>query len=362
MKKYLVPLMILIIMLAVFTACDEKVVYHTVTIDYDIEWLPAFKITVKDGDTVTRPMDPELEGWAFGGWKNEGGEAFDFSAPVTSDITVKASWFSKNSTITLKDTSGNIIRKDTAKFGSIYKLPDLGYTIASCVDEEDNIITDSVKVTKTSMVLTITKGAYNEYSIGDVGPGGGYIVYDAKNPGDIGNKMSMSPSSSTGTSEELGWRYIEISAEDLPSKYAFGYYRTSDDGANSYVNKDDVEHKEIGSGKANTAALIEKMGAEAYLKESGSEKGTYAALAAATYDGGGYSDWFLPSSQEAFWLMTRLAKDSKYKITSASDYWTSTEEGGALKACSGAVYSSGGAGSGPTARSTELLVRPFRCF
>lgn len=361
MKKYLVMLMLFISLFA-FTACNSDAVYHTVTIDYDIEWLPEFKITVKDGDTVTQPLDPEMEGWAFGGWKNESGEDFDFSAPVTSDITVKASWFSKNSTITLKDTSGNVIKKDSAKFGSIYKLPDLGYAIASCVDEEGNSVTDSVKVTKTSMVLTITKGAYKEYNVGDVGPGGGFIVYDAKNPGDIGNKISMSPSSSTGTSEELGWRYIEISAEDLPVKYAFGYYRTSENGENSYINVDDDEHKEIGSGKANTAALIEKMGAEAYLNETGSEKGMYAALAAATYDGGGYSDWFLPSSQEVFWLMTSLAKDSKYKITSASDYWTSTEEGGALKACSGAVYNAGGAASGPTARSTELLVRPFRYF
>ena len=355
MKKYLLMLMLLIMLFA-FTACDSDAVYHTVTIDYDIEWLPEFKITVKEGETVTQPMDPEMEGWAFGGWKNESGEDFDFSAPVTSDITVKASWFSKNSTITLKDTSGNVIKKDTAKFGSIYKLPDLGYTIASCVDEDGNSITDSVKVTRTSMVLTITKGTYKEYNIGDVGPGGGFIVYDAKNPGDTGH---MTISSSTGTSEELGWRYIEISPEDLPIKYAFGYYRTSEDGANSYVNVDDDEHKKIGSGKANTAALIEKMGTEAYLNETGSEKGMYAALAAATYDGGGYSDWFLPSSDEASFLMHNLNQDDKYKITSGSNYWTSTEVE-ASKASS-VEYSVGTSGFNSN-RSDEYLVRPFRYF
>ena len=358
MKKYFIALMILIITLVAFTSCDTEAVYYTVTVDYGIDWLPLFKVTVKEGDTFAQPKDPEMEGWVFGGWKDAGGEDFDFSAPVTSDITVKASWFSKNSTITLKDTSGNVIKKDTAKFGSIYKLPDLGYAIASCVDEDGNSVTDSVKVTKTSMVLTITKGTYKEYNIGDVGPGGGFIVYDAKNPGNTGD-MTISGSTSAGTSEELGWRYIEMAAEDLPVKYAFGYYRTSEDGANSYVNVDDDEHKEIGSGKANTAALIEKMGTEAYLNETGSEKGMYVALAAATYDGGGYSDWFLPSSDEAFSLMHNLNQDDKYKITSGSNYWTSTEVE-ASKASS-VEYSVGTSGFNSN-RSDEYLVRPFRYF
>ena len=356
MKKYLLMLMLLIMLFA-FTACNADAVYHTVTIDYDIEWLPEFKITVKDGQTFTQPMDPEMEGWAFGGWKNESGEDFDFSAPVTSDITVRASWFSKNSTITLKDTSGNVIKKDTAKFGSIYKLPDLGYAIASCVDEEGNSFTDTVKVTKTSMVLTIKKGTYKEYSIGDVGPGGGFIVYDAKNPGDTGH-MTIS-SSSTGTSEELGWRYIEMAAEDLPVKYAFGYYRTSDDGENTIVNANNDEHKKIGSGKANTASLIEKMGTEAYLSETGSKKGTYAALAAATYDGGGYSDWFLPSSNEISSLMHNLNQNDKYKITSGSNYWSSTEEESSKASSAEFRVATLGYSS---ERSEEYLVRPFRYF
>lgn len=356
MKKYFVMLMLLVMLFA-FTSCDTNAVYHTVTIDYDIEWLPDFKITVKDGDTFTQPLDPELEGWAFGGWKNEDGDSFDFSKPVTSDLTVKASWFSKSSTITLKDTSGNVIKKDTAKYGSVYKLPtNLGYTIASCVDEDGNSITDSVKVTSTSMVLTITKGAYKEYKIGDVGPGGGYILYDAKNPGDM---MSTSFSIGSVTVEELGWRYIEVAAEDLPIKYAFGYYRTSDDGENNYVNANDDEHKKIGSGKTNTASLIEKMGTEAYLNETGSEKGVYAALAAATYGGGGYSDWFLPSCNEASTILHNRVDEAKYKITRGAKYWTSTEEGN-LNVHS--VDYNVGTGGYSSNRSEEYLVRPFRCF
>jgi uncharacterized repeat protein (TIGR02543 family) len=358
MKKYFISLMILGIMLFVFTSCNANATYHTVTIDYDIEWLPQLKIAVKEGDTLTQPINPEKEGWAFVGWKNEDGDNFDFSTRVTSDFTVKALWTLKKSTVTLKDTSGNTIKQVTVNYGSVYTLPtNLGYTIASCVDEDGNSISGSVEVTKTSMVLTITKGTYTEYNIGDIGPGGGYIVYDAKNPGEVANKMT-----SIETSENLGWRYLEMSAEDLKEKYVFGYYRESESGENKYVNANDDEHKKIGSGKTNTAELIAKMGTEAYLSVTGSDKGVYAALAAALYDGGGYSDWFLPSSNEVFWLMTNLAGDDKYKITTLTDYWTSTEEGGASQACSGTIFNAGGASSGPKDRSEESLVRPFRCF
>ena len=354
MKKYLIPLMILIITFSMFTSCDTQV-YHTVTIDYDIDWLPLFRITVKEGDIIYPPMSPADEERVFVGWKNGNGEDFDFTAPVTSDVTVKAIWYPKNSTVILKDTSGNIIKKDTAKYGSDYTLPtNLGYTIASCTDDDGNSVTDSVRVTKPTMILTITKGTYTEYSIGDIGPGGGYIMYDVDKPSD--NYTTMI---NIGTSSELGWRYIEIASEDLTDMYAFGYYRSSDNGENSYVNAEDDEHKKIGSGKTNTASLIEKIGTGAYLSETGSDKGVYAALAATQYDGGGYSDWFLPSADEVFHLMKNLADINKGNISKDTKYWTSTEVN-AVNASSANFVS--GAGGYHDSRSEKYLVRPFRYF
>ena len=37
-------------------------------------------------------MDPERVGYAFAGWVDESGAAYDFSAAVNGDITITASW------------------------------------------------------------------------------------------------------------------------------------------------------------------------------------------------------------------------------------------------------------------------------
>ncbi len=47
--------------------------------------------TVKAGRAVKKPADPFLEGFAFIGWTLNG-EPYDFSSPVTSDITLLATW------------------------------------------------------------------------------------------------------------------------------------------------------------------------------------------------------------------------------------------------------------------------------
>ena len=357
MKKYLIPLMILIITFSMFTSCDTQV-YHTVTFDYDTDGVEKYTIIVKDGQILYSPKDPEKDNAIFDGWEDGNGNVFSFSTPIKEDITIKARWIDE-STVTIKDSSGTVIRKSTVKLGSDYSFPtNLGYYVTSYTDGENNslvITNDSIKITKVDMVIMITgKGKYADYAVGDVGPGGGYIIYDADNPSGESHMISQE------TSATLGWRYIEMAPENLKNKYAFGYYRTSDDGVNNYVNTADEEYRKIGSGKTNTAALIEKMENEAYLSESGSDKGIYAALAAAQYDGGGYSDWFLPSANEVLSLMYDLSKSDKVNITKDATYWTSTEEGGALKACS--AYINDAAAGGPESRSIEYLVRPFRYF
>ena len=47
--------------------------------------------TVKDGTTVDRPKDPIRKGWTFDGWLLDG-KAYDFTQPVTGDITLTGSW------------------------------------------------------------------------------------------------------------------------------------------------------------------------------------------------------------------------------------------------------------------------------
>ena len=55
---------------------------------------------VKEGKTATEPADkPQLKGYTFGGWYTDEActQAYDFSTPVTSDMTLYAKW-TKNAT------------------------------------------------------------------------------------------------------------------------------------------------------------------------------------------------------------------------------------------------------------------------
>ena len=50
--------------------------------------------TVEEGKTATKPTDPTAAGWIFGGWFKEAActNAYDFSTPVTANITLYAKW------------------------------------------------------------------------------------------------------------------------------------------------------------------------------------------------------------------------------------------------------------------------------
>ena len=63
---------------------------YTVTFDSDGGSAVAAQ-TVEDGKTATKPADPTKEGYTFKGWYL-GSTAYDFSKPVTGNITLTAKW------------------------------------------------------------------------------------------------------------------------------------------------------------------------------------------------------------------------------------------------------------------------------
>lgn len=63
---------------------------HTVTFDTD-GGSPIDSQSITDGDTVDEPKAPTKDGYVFSGWL-EDGKPYDFSTPVTSDITLTAQW------------------------------------------------------------------------------------------------------------------------------------------------------------------------------------------------------------------------------------------------------------------------------
>ncbi|HPS58668.1 MAG TPA: hypothetical protein PK514_11240 [Spirochaetota bacterium] len=122
------------------------------------------------------------------------------------------------------------------------------------------------------------------YKIGDRGPAGGWIFYDKGNTSD-------------------GWRYLEAASEDQSAGSKWGCKGQST-GARGTA---------IGTGKANTAAIIKSCGEE-----------RIAAKVAADYRGGGKSDWFLPSKDELNMMYENLHKTGVGGF--ADYYWSSSED------------------------------------
>jgi len=122
------------------------------------------------------------------------------------------------------------------------------------------------------------------YKIGDRGPAGGWIFYDK---GEYSN----------------GWRYLEAAPEDQ-GRAEWGCYEKSIPGAKGTA---------IGTGKANTAAIIKSCG------QSG-----IAAKLAADYRGGGKSDWFLPSKDELSLMYENLYLTGVGGFA-VDYYWSSSE-------------------------------------
>ena len=65
---------------------------YTVTFDTQVEGLTIESQTVKAGETVTEPEEPEREGYTFIGWLDEDGYIFEFDEALESDLILTAGW------------------------------------------------------------------------------------------------------------------------------------------------------------------------------------------------------------------------------------------------------------------------------
>ncbi len=192
--------------------------------------------------------------------------------------------------------------------------------------------------------------------IGSRGPAGGFIFYDCDLDNLEGNKDGL-------ISSECGWRFLEAAPSDI-GKAVFGYYRNSPNGDNLYVcgdtnyNEDYRTRTSVGYGKSNTEMLVDAMGTEAYVNNSGSEKTeNYAAKRCEDYSFKGYVDWFLPSKEELNLMYENLHKQGLGSFAS-SYYWSSSEDSN--NDAWNQNFGSGGQLS--YFRYNNLRVRPIRAF
>ena len=183
--------------------------------------------------------------------------------------------------------------------------------------------------------------------VGDTGPAGGKIFYKK-------------------SSYDIEWNYLEAAPSDieymkegvLTTGHIFGYYRTSDTGDNLTV----FTEASVGTGKANTEALVAAMESTAYKADKGSDTtATYAAKLCSDHVVGEYSDWFLPSSDELNLMYQNLRLNNLGGFTD-SHYWSSLE---AVNMAKGQYFNTDGVGAGVQSydfRSVGGKSRPIRAF
>jgi hypothetical protein len=141
-----------------------------------------------------------------------------------------------------------------------------------------------------------------EFEVGDIGPAGGFIFYDA------GNSVN-------------GWRYIEAAPNDIEGS-EWGCF-------NSPVT--DARNLNIGTGLENSIAIVEFHDSFNDFYSNPNEcsdisNGTVAAKSCLDYEVNGFDNWHLPSEKEMLLMYENLHLNGIGEFEENDKlYWTSTE-------------------------------------
>ena len=243
---------------------------------------------------------------------------------------LKTITFDRYYKVSFNTDGGSRIFDQTVKSGDKATKPDNptkdGNYLASWNDADGNKF-DFANETVTEDI-TLKAEWKKTYTVGDEGPAGGIIFYDV----DADNTEEDPDGKDNLESYECGWRYLESAKADLDGTYSWGTYGT-------YNTKFD-----IGEGKNNTE-ILKKAGINNFP----------AANACVNYNGGGYSDWYLPSLNETGEMYLNRDKIGGF---SENSYLSSTENGNQNAASRD--FSDGY--NSQTDRTETLYVRPVRSF
>ena len=184
-------------------------------------------------------------------------------------------------------------------------------------------------------------------SVGETGPGGGIVFYRDVNGFTCGATLSSS------------CRYLEAapynwSGENhLATPYAVSAYRSTSVPTYNGFNATGTA---IGTGLANTRAIVNQNG----LYNASSNR--YAAGAVVLYNGGGKSDWFLPSKDELTQVNVQRSLLQAANIIVGDYYYASTEvdaSNGMLTTMAGASTGNGAFTKAGGGTSYVLAIRAF---
>ena len=130
---------------------------ETITLTQDTDFYAAtFKVRFSTGEdtisvedqavtypeAVTRPKDPTKTGYTFGGWYTDEActNAYDFSQPVTKDMTLYAKWTINTYTVSFDSLCGSPVDVETADYETAVTKPEdptkTGYTFGGWYTDE----------------------------------------------------------------------------------------------------------------------------------------------------------------------------------------------------------------------------------
>jgi hypothetical protein len=299
------------------------------------------------GITPVNPANLSVELVLPDGWETgvvmtgAGGIAQAVVTPTPLEGTVTYAWF----------LDGELALNGWESVASTTRHLDLGrspdevylssgpHMLAVEVSQGGMVFSDDVVIVTSSLG---TLGEVESYALRYIGPSGGYVFYDKGEYTD-------------------GWRYLEAAPAGWSGAvgdpdYIFGLFRETPEGANTIIGT----RTEIGSGKANTEALIAAMGSTAYTNMFFDNRSfsAYSAKICADYVGSGFDDWFLPSRDELSQMYFNLYG---FGLGGFTDY----------EYCSSSEFNTDFVWSRPfliytnsygKSRCDRFLVRPIRAF
>ena len=99
-----------IVLYAVWEKEDPSMTEHTVVFVANggtfADGKERMEFKVADGKAVLKPTAPVKAGSFFSGWRKQGGEKYDFSQPVTTDLELEAQWESREHTVSFMALGG----------------------------------------------------------------------------------------------------------------------------------------------------------------------------------------------------------------------------------------------------------------
>ena len=105
---------------------------------------------VVSGGTVSKPEDPTRDGYVFVGWYN-GANEYDFTAAVTTDLTLTAHW---RKLLTHSDISASVPNQTMERFGGGYPYPYIYFKFEDAENNPtSNVIGEVVKDGETTLTL-----------------------------------------------------------------------------------------------------------------------------------------------------------------------------------------------------------------